>query len=157
MTFDGRLPLILGTDSQELGSHFFKLTPWTTVSLDKSPLDICHLGQSSLGQLLQHQASLPSKVVFLQRLSSIKGCLPSKVVFHQRSSSFKGCLPSKVIFHQRLSSIKGYLPSKVVFHQKSSSIKCCLSSKFVFHQRLYSVLLYQCSRTAYFSQKFFRI
>ena len=41
-----------------------------------------------------HQNS--SKVVFYQKLSSIKCCLPSKVVFHQRLSSIKikGCLPS---------------------------------------------------------------
>ena len=62
-----------------------------------------------------------SNVVFRQMSSSIKcrplGRFPSKVVFHQRSSSVKGCLPSKVVFHQKSSSIKGRLPSKVVFHQ----------------------------------------
>ena len=41
--------------------------------------------------------------------------LPSKVVFRQRSSSVKGRLPSKVVLHQRLSSIEGRLPSNVVF------------------------------------------
>ena len=41
--------------------------------------------------------------------SSIKGCLPSKVIFHQRSSFMKGR------FHERLSSWK------VVFHERSPS------------------------------------
>ena len=57
--------------------------------------------------------SLPLKVIFHHRLSSIKGRLPSKVVFHQKLSSIKGCLSSKVvkvIFHQRSSSIKVHLP-----------------------------------------------
>ena len=66
---------------------------------------------------------LPSKIVFHQRVSSIKGCLALKVVFHQRLSSIKGRLPSKVIFHWRASSIKGRLPSKVVIHQGSSYIE----------------------------------
>ena len=39
-----------------------------------------------------------SKVVFHQRLSSVKGCLPSKVVFLQGSSSIKGPLLSKLLF-----------------------------------------------------------
>ena len=47
--------------------------------------------------------------------------LPSKVVFRQRSSSVKGRPPVKVVLHQRLSSIEGRLPSKGVFHQMSSS------------------------------------
>merc|ERR1711942_6470 len=55
---------------------------------------------------------LPLKVVFRQRLSSIKGCLPSKVVFHRRSCSIKGRLPLKVVFHQRSSSIEGRLLSQ---------------------------------------------
>ena len=38
---------------------------------------------------------------------------PSKVVFHQRSSSIKGHLPSKVVFDRRSSSNKGHLPSEV--------------------------------------------
>ena len=42
---------------------------------------------------------LPKKVIFHQRLSSIKRCLPSMVVLHQRSSPIKGCLQSKIIFH----------------------------------------------------------
>ena len=75
------------------------------------------------------------KMIFFQRLSSIKGCLLSKVVLHQRVSSMKGRLPSKVIFHERSSSIKGRLPSKVVFHQRLSSIKGRLPSKVVFHWR----------------------
>ena len=75
---------------------------------------------------------LTSRVVFLQRLFSIKGCIPSKVVFLQRSSSIKGCLPSKVVFHQRSYSIKGRLPSKVIFY---CCIKCVLegSSMFPYH------------------------
>ena len=60
---------------------------------------------------------------------SFISCLSLKVVFHQRVSSIKGCLPSKVFFHQRLSSIKGCLPSKVIFHRSSSSIKGRLPSK----------------------------
>ena len=59
---------------------------------------------------------LQKKVVFHQRLSSIKGCLPLKVIFHQRLSSITCRLPSKGVFHQNL------LPSKVVFHHRSSSI-----------------------------------
>ena len=35
--------------------------------------------------------------------------LPSKVVFRQRLSSIKGRLPSKVVLHQMLSSIEGRL------------------------------------------------
>ena len=35
--------------------------------------------------------------------------LPSKVIFRQMSSSVKGRLPPKVVFCQRLSSVKGYL------------------------------------------------
>ena len=82
---------------------------------------------------------LPSKVVFRQRSSSVKGRLPSKVIFHKRSSSIKGRIPSKVIFRQRSSSVKGPLPSKVVFRQRSYSFKGRLPSKVVFHQRLSSV------------------
>ena len=33
--------------------------------------------------------------------------ISSKVVFHQRVSSIKGCLPTKVVFQRRLSSEKG--------------------------------------------------
>ena len=53
---------------------------------------------------------LPSKVVFRQRSSFIKGHLPSKVVFCQRLSSFKGRLPLKVVFHQRSFSFLGFSP-----------------------------------------------
>ena len=76
---------------------------------------------------------LLSKVVFNQRLSSIKGRLP--FVFCQMSSSIISRLPSKVVFHQSLSSVKGHLSSKVVFHQKSSSVKGRLLLKVVFRQR----------------------
>ena len=62
---------------------------------------------------------------------TIIGCLTSRVVFLQRLFSIKGCIPSKVVFHQRSPSIKGCLLSKVVFRQKSSSIKVCLLSKVV--------------------------
>ena len=72
---------------------------------------------------------LPSKVVFHQRLSFVKGRLPSKVVFHQRLSSIESCLPSKVVFNQRSSSIK------VVFHQRLPSLIDRLPSKVVFYQR----------------------
>ena len=61
-------------------------------------------------QILVLPISVPSKVAFYRRSSSIKGCLPSKV------SSIEGLLPSKVVFHQRSSSIEGRLPSKIVFH-----------------------------------------
>ena len=61
---------------------------------------------------------LPSKVVFRQRSSSLKGRLPSKVIFRQSSSSVKVRLPTKVVFHQRLSSVKGHLPSKFIFRQR---------------------------------------
>ena len=66
---------------------------------------------------------LPSKVVFLRRLSSIKGHLPSNVVFHQRSFSINGHLSSKVVFLLRWSSTKGHLPSKVVFCEVKSMCK----------------------------------
>ena len=66
---------------------------------------------------------LPSKVVFRQRSSFLKGRLPSKVVFHQRSSSVKGHLPSKVIFRQRSSFVRGHLLSKDVFCLRSSSVQ----------------------------------
>ena len=79
-------------------------------------------------------------VVFLRRLSSIKGCLPSKDVFHLRLSLIKDCLQIKVVFEQRLSLIKGHLPSKV------SSIKWCCLSKIAFCQIL-------CSTNGHFPQK----
>ena len=72
---------------------------------------------------------LPSRVVFLQRSSFVKGCLPSKFVFRHRLSPAKGCLPSKVVFRQRSSSVNG------VFCQRLSSFKGRLLSKVVFHQR----------------------
>ena len=62
-------------------------------------------GSSSIKGRLHKRPScikgrLPSKV-FNQRSSSIRCCLPSKIVFHQSSSSIKGRLqsnlPSKVI------------------------------------------------------------
>ena len=46
-------------------------------------------------------------VIFKVFQNSQIGVFPSKVVFHQVLSSIKGCLPS---------SIKDRLPSKVVFH-----------------------------------------
>ena len=93
-----------------------------------------------LGNISKHCVEPKSKIVFHQRVSSIKGRLPSKVIFHTSLSFLKGCLPSKVIFHQRPSSIIGHLPSKDVFHQWSSSIKGPLSSKVVFHQRWSSIV-----------------
>ena len=73
----------------------------------------------------------PSKVVFRQRSSSVKGGLLLKVVFRQSRLLSKvvflfwvififvqHCVPSsnvQVIFCQRSSSVKGRLPSKVVF------------------------------------------
>ena len=49
---------------------------------------------------LSKSLNLPSKVVFHQSPSPIKGHLPSNVVFHQMSPSVKSCLPSKGAFHQ---------------------------------------------------------
>ena len=82
--------------------------------------------------------TLPSKVVFNQRLSSIKGRLPSKVGFHKRVSSIKDHPPSEVVFQERSSSINGcplskvvpqdHFPSKVVFHLRPSYIKGHLPS-----------------------------
>ena len=71
--------------------------------------------------------SLPTKVVFHQRLSSIEGCLPSKVILHWRVSFNEVRLPSKAIFHQKLSSIKGCFHSKVVF---VFTIKLSIHAKF---------------------------
>ena len=87
-----------------------------------------HQRSSSIKVILQIGGHLPSKVIFHQRLSSIKGGPPSKVVFHQRSSSIN------VVFPLRLSILKGRLPSVVFFHQRSSSIKGPPPSKVVFHQ-----------------------
>ena len=101
--------------------------------------------EASFYAMLSLESCLQFKIVFHQRLSSIKSLGPSKGLFHQRSSSVKACLPSMVVIHnrsypvkchlssnvvicQRESSIKGYLPSKVVFHLRSSSIKGCLPS-----------------------------
>ena len=76
----------------------------------------------------------PTKVVFNQRTSSIKGRLQSKGVFHQRLSFIKGCFPSRVVLHQRSSFIKGRLPSNRIFTkmfvglpdlQMSLSLKFC--------------------------------
>ena len=81
---------------------------------------------------------LPSKVLLIQRSSSIYGCLVYnriKLVLWHLSSSKDSHLPSRVIFQQWSSSIKGCLPSKFVFHQRSASFKCCLPSKVVIHQK----------------------
>ena len=58
------------------------------------------------------------KGTFDGRLSSVKGCLPSKVVFLQRSSSVICRLP-----RQRLSSVKGRMVQKTLnpFIQKGST------------------------------------
>ena len=82
-----------------------------------------------------HQRSSSIKVILQnRRSSSIKGHLPSKAVFHQRWSSIKGRLRSssiKVVFPLRSSSLEGRLPSVVFFHPRSSSIKGRLSSQVV--------------------------
>ena len=92
-----------------------------------------------------------SKVIFYEKLSSVKARLLSGVIFRQRSSSVKGHLPllghfnfcpalcafqqcaccflSKVIFRQRSSSVKSRLLSKVFFCQKMSSVKGRLPSR----------------------------
>ena len=63
----------------------------------------------------------------------VVGGLALKVIFHQRLSSIKGSLPLKDVFQRRSSFIKCRLSLKVVFHQSSSSIKGCLPSQFVFN------------------------
>ena len=77
---------------------------------------------------------LPSKIIFCQRLTFVKGHLLSMFFFHQMLSSVKVCPLSKVIFCPRLSSVKGCLPSKFVFRHMSSSVKGCPPSKVVFRQ-----------------------
>ena len=93
---------------------------YTKISL-RPPPQRCSTSATSLhcSQLL--------KVVFRQRMSSVKGCLPSRSSSIKRLCSVKGRPPSKVVFRQRASSVKGCLHSKVVFRQKSSSVKSCLS------------------------------
>ena len=84
-----------------LGSVVLWLSRWGVVNIFSSninPIKGCLHWRSSC-----IKGRLPLKFVFLQR------CLPSKVIFHQKSSSVKGRLPSKVVFSQRLSSIKGRL------------------------------------------------
>ena len=79
----------------------------------------------------------PTKIVFHQRLFSIKGhlqskcCLPLMVIFNQRSSNIKGHFPSKI------SSIKGHLQSKVIFHPRSSSIKGCFLLFYQIFSRIF--------------------
>ena len=98
-----------------------------------------------------HQRSSSIKVILQnRRSSSIKGHLPSKAVFHQRWSSIKGRLRSssiKVVFPLRSSSLEGRLPSVVFFHPRSSSIKGRLSSQVVLHLRSSSIrAMYSISR-----------
>ena len=86
-----------------------------------------------------HPRSSSIKAIFRQRSSSIRGHLPSKVVFQQRWSSIKGrhhprSSSKKVILLLSSSSLKGRLPSVVFFHQRSSSTKGRPPSKVVFHQ-----------------------
>ena len=87
-------------------------------------------------KIIIRQRCTPSKVILYQRLSFLKGHLLSKVVFLQRLSSVICRLP-----RQRVSPVKGRLPSyvvfpikcrplsKVVFRHMSSSIKICLLEK----------------------------
>ena len=93
------------------------------------------------GTLRQRSSSI--KVILQNRWSSpIEGHLPSKAVFHQRWSSIKGRLRSssiKVVFPLRSSTLKGRLPSVVFFHQRSSSISFQQGSssvKVVFKKRI---------------------
>ena len=75
------------------------LTPIQTPNPLKFYFNICKF---------EFGATIPSKLVFHQKSSCIKGPLPSKVVIHHRSSFIQGCFPSRVVFHQRSSSIKGH-------------------------------------------------
>ena len=129
--------------------------PWDTVVV------ICHFHFKLISVIVVHQRSssikgcCPSKVIFHQRLPSIKGylhqmstfikgCLPSRVVFHQMSSSIKGCLRAsafKSCLHQRSSFIKCPLPSKVNFHLMFSPIKGSFPSKALFYWRSSSIKL----------------
>ena len=71
------------------------------------------------------------KTVCHQRVSSIK-FLQSKVVFHQRVFSIKGPSPPKVpqtIKDCVPSNIKEWFPSKFLFHERLSIIKGCSPSK----------------------------
>ena len=101
------------------------------------------------------KSRLPSKFVFNQKSSSMKGCLPSKAISHQRLSLIEGHLSSKdffinghllpkVIFHKMSPTKEGHLSLKAFFHQwfyhtRLSSIKGRLPSKIVFHQRSSSI------------------
>ena len=86
-----------------------------------------------------------------------KGCLLSRIVFHQRLSSIKEAIPSNVIIHQRLSSIIGCLLSKVVFHQKWGERWYCIfhyCQKKYFHANMAFFILWgvagglECQNTA---------
>ena len=107
-----------------LGSLQFR----SSVSLSKGNLT---------SEIIYH--CLSSKVVFNQRLSSMKSHLPSMVIFHQRCLTIKSRFPWKGISQQRASPIKGHLyikcclPSQVNFHQRMFSIKGFLQSKAIFH------------------------
>ena len=86
-------------------------------------------------QNLSIRSSLPLKVVFRCRLSSVEARLLSKVVFCWRSSSVEGRLLSKAVFHQRMSSVRGCVCQRlVVFGQRSSSINGNLPTVIIFHQ-----------------------
>ena len=107
---------------------------------ESSSIKVC------LPRLASIKVRLLSKVVFHQKLSSIKhtsfikGCLSSIVVFHKKMSSLNGHLPSMVVFLQRLSFIKECFPSIGNLHLWSSSIQGCLPSTVIFHQRLSSII-----------------
>ena len=88
-----------------------------------------------LSNVVFHEWLSSPKIVFHQRMSSIRISPPSKVIFHQMLSSIKCHPPSSVVFHQRLSSIEGCVPSNQGSNEMWSSIKGCRPSKMVFHQR----------------------
>ena len=75
---------------------------------------LTQVGDQNLGKLNIKVIHEHSRLIFLQRMSSIKVCLPSKLVL------IEGCLPSMVVYQWWSSSIKGHLPLRVIFHHRLS-------------------------------------
>ena len=105
-----------------------------SVLFDTSNICCQNLYYSALGgkNTSQRYDRAESRNVFYGRTFSTKECL-SKIVFHQKLSSIKDCPPSKIVSIQKCLSSKfifpsrvGRLPSKVVFHKRLSFIKGCL-------------------------------
>ena len=123
-----------------LHQRFFSFSgclPWKVIFYQRvSSINVViHQSSSSINHYIPSNLVFlqrSSKVVFYQRLSSIKGCLLLKVIFYWRSASIKGCPPLKIFYHQRSYSIEG-LSLNILFHRRSSSIEGCPPSKDVFH------------------------